>query len=160
MEIKEYRQQWERLSKMDATLKVNRELGRFWALWQAIKKEPWTAEVEDAFATVAYHFFAEDKNYRRTIVNAAEYKHILGDITKIGNDPYSEQIILSAVNGLMIYAEGNDIRQIQYPDQFNDAPHAYWPTLAEQTRNLPAKIKEWDFMCPNREVLRSLQKTA
>ncbi len=103
MDIKEYRKNWEKLSKMDSSLKVNREMGRFWTLWKTIKQEPWTPEIENKFATIAYEFF--EKNPRRTIVDASEYKELLGKITKVVDDNLKEACLMSGLNAIMIYPE-------------------------------------------------------
>lgn len=137
-DIKKYRQNWEKLSKMDITLKVNREMGRFWGLWKTIKQEPWTPEIENQFATIAYEFF--EKNPRRTIVDAKEYRELLGKITKVVDSNLREACLMSGLNAVMIYPEANDVLQLDYPNQFKDEPYQHWDTLQEQLDKIESRI--------------------
>lgn len=145
-DIKDYRKNWEKLSKMDITLKVNREMGRFWGLWKTIKQEPWTPEIENKFATIAYEFF--EKNPRRTIVDAKEYRELLGKITKVIDDNLKEACLMSGLNAVMIYPEANDVLQLDYPNQFQDEPYQHWDTLQEQIDTIESRIIAESFNTP------------
>jgi len=123
--VKQSRRNWEKLSKMDSAIKVKREMGRFNALWKLVKQEPWSHEIEDKFATIAYEFF--EKNPFRTIVDARAFEAILFPQTKTFKEHIGSILFNQGIESLMVNPEGYDVEQIEYPYHYSDEPYQDWP---------------------------------
>lgn len=144
-QAKESRENWEKMSKMDITLKVNREMGRFWSLWKICREEPWDKNIEDKFATIAFNFF--QKNVKRTIVNGDEIKDVLITREPASNPDrtnanFKNAVFKMGLENLLLLPEGNDLRQIEYPYQYKVEPYSWWLTLDKQLERMYNAIKQ------------------